>query len=227
MLTIDAHAWNALPTRLSRMARMCEGFVGVPLGHELCVQVQVRPEQGLRSRMIRGVQRLNMGPRHRVLYVSEREFFSEVRDAGLAVARAESQHYVLHRGPWGVAIPAEPSPRDVVTAARAARAVSKARAWVRGSAPEVYIARARGAGADAPSLSPEQRLRVREVIAMTDRVVAGPDGCLRRVLAECMMVREAAESVILLGLNVRGTGHAYFEGDATSPKYDVTHRFSA
>ena len=213
-----------MPNRLARMARMCEEFVGAAAGHELGVVVQVRHEQGLRSRAIRGIQRFNVGPRHRVLYVSEREFFAEVGDASLAVARAEHQHYVLHRGSWGVPTPSTPSARDVATAVRAARATTQARAWMRQGGPEAFVARARRVGATAPRMSPEQRLRVREVIAVTDRIIAGPDGCMRRVLVECMLVREAAESAIFLGLNVRSTGHAFFEDAATSPRFDVMTR---
>lgn len=227
MLTIDAQSWNALPNRLARMARLCEAFVGAPQGFEVCVEVHVHPEQGLRSRAVRGVQRFNVGPRHRVLYVSEREFFAEVRDASLAVARAEHRRYIIHRGPWGPPTPAAPSTQDIATVGKAVRACLMAGPWLRELGPNALIMKARALGRNAPSMGAAQRLRVREVVAAVDRLTPGPRGCLRRVVAECMLVREAAADVVCLGLNVRSTGHAYFEGDATSPNYDVTTRLEA
>lgn len=224
---IEADEWDALKNRLSRMARLCDAFVGAAPGHEVTVGVRVFPDQDLSSRPIRGVQRFSMGPRHRILYVSEREFYREVRDASLAVARAAHQEYVVHRGAWGVPVPASPSPLDVLTAARAARALRKASQLIRRSGPDAFVAKAREIGKVAPSMTPEQRLRAREVIASIDRLVPGRRGCLRRVVAECMLVREASDDVICLALNVGSTGHAYFEGDATSPRFDVTMRLEA
>lgn len=156
-------------------------------------------------------------PRH--VYHTSTELEEEGWMAGLALRdhRAGVLHFA--RATANDERPPRPS---ALADAPLLRALARAEMMRRRSPREALrIAREEGARAEARSRLARVRLHAR--IGWLDGFVPPGPNCLRRVLAETMLDRGAANEKVVLSLDVASTGHAHFPSDPQGPprRYDV------
>jgi hypothetical protein len=70
----------------------------------------------------------------------------------------------------------------------------------------------------------EERLALRESLALVEALVPPRANCFRRVLAEIVLDRGAAQDTVVFSLDLASDGHAHFRGDPNGPprRYDVS-----
>ncbi len=109
--------------------------------------------------------------------------------------------------------------RELVGALGAVLAAERARALPARAA----LTTMRSLGKERQERSPVERARLRRVVRWADALIPPGPNCYRRVLAESALDRGAAMDLVVLGLDVGRTGHAFFRSDPEPPpsRYDV------
>jgi hypothetical protein len=151
------------------------------------------------------------------LYFTHDELLDEAALAGLGLVAWENATFVFERSSFRGPVV---SPRS--TLASLVRAVVMADFLRRGS-PREALARARSRGEREIARTREERLALRERLALVEGLVPPRANCFRRVLAEILLDRGAASDAVIFSLDPATTGHAHFHSDPNGPprRYDV------
>jgi hypothetical protein len=86
------------------------------------------------------------------------------------------------------------------------------------------VAFARRSGKDNRGREAGRRTDLRRLVSTVDRFFPGGPNCVRRVLLEMAMDREASQERLLAGLRTGGgpkSGHAWLESESVVVKYDT------
>ena len=152
------------------------------------------------------------------LYFTHDELLDEASLAGLGLVTWESSTFVFERGASRRPVV---SPRSGVPSL--VRAVIAADLLRRGS-PREALARARSRGEREIERTREERLALRERLALVEGLVPPRANCFRRVLAEILLDRGAATDAVIFSLDLATDGHAHFRSDPNGPprRYDVS-----
>jgi Transglutaminase-like superfamily len=109
-------------------------------------------------------------------------------------------------------------------AARLVAALPSVEYGRRRQGPALLLPRLRKRGARSPIRSDPQRVLLRRMIRVLDRLIPGGENCYRRALLEISVDAEAAQRPIHLGLRVPGgprSGHAWLGDSSQAEAYDA------
>jgi hypothetical protein len=156
------------------------------------------------------------GPTH--LYFAHDELLAEAEESGLGLESWENATFVFRPG---VVPRAKVSARAGIP--HLIKAVIEADVLRRAS-PREALARARARGEREVARTREERLALRESLALVEALVPPRANCFRRVLAEIVLDRGAAQDTVVFSLDLASDGHAHFRGDPNGPprRYDVS-----
>jgi SAM-dependent methyltransferase len=154
-------------------------------------------------------------------FANEAEVIAELDAAGLVYRGRISSYVAATRSEARSSATASPSSSLVTELARVIAALPRIERARRSLGPGPLVALVRRHAVGAERRDPASRARLRQVIAICDRLVPFGGGCYRRSLLEIALDAGAAEEPLLLGL--RGEeGHAWLQSSAPAERFDVT-----